>query len=134
MSAITDGASTGLLPISHLRIRFSDRLKHCKWVFNLAEQAKKATRLHQAIPALKSIDFVTWDDMGWTWRLRYSQGNGTRWVPFVKESSRSAMRSAWADNGFSSFFRSKMDFEGVLARVFDGATANLPSSRFFLPG
>jgi hypothetical protein len=133
VSAITDGASTGLLPISHLRIRFSDRLKHCKWVFNLAEQAKMATRLHQAIPALKSIDFVTWNDMGWTWRLRYSQWNGTRWVPFAMESSRVTMR-ALANSGYISFLRSEMDFEGVLARVFDGATENLPSSRFFLPG
>ena len=122
MSTIIDGASARLLPISHLRIRFGDLLKRCKWVFNLAGQAKMATRLYRVIPALKSIDFVTLDGMGWTWRLQYSQGNGTRWVPFVKESSRSAMRSAWADNGFSSFFRSRMDFEGVLARVLDGVT------------
>jgi hypothetical protein len=72
VSAITDGASTGLLPISHLTIRFKDILKLCKWVFYLADQAKMATRLHCAIPALESIDFVTWDQMGWTWRLQYS--------------------------------------------------------------
>jgi hypothetical protein len=123
VSAITDSASAGLLPISHLSIRFSDRLKQCNWVFNLADQAIMATRLHQAIPALKSIDFVTWDEMGWTWRLRYSQENGTRWVPFAMESSRMTMRAALTNNEFPSFFlRSEMDFEGVLARVFDGAT------------
>ena len=132
VSAITDDASAGLLPISHLGIRFNDFLYQCEWVFDLAEQAKMATRLHQEIPALKSIDFVTWDDMGWTWRLRYSQGNGTRWVPFAMESSR--MRAALAISGFPPFLRSEMDFEGVLARVFDDATTNLPSSRFFLPG
>jgi hypothetical protein len=129
VSAITDGASAGPLPISHLSIRFGDLLERCNWVFNLAEQAKMATRLHQAIPALKSTDFVTSDEMGWTWRLRYSQGNGTRWVPFARESSHVAMRSAWANNGFSSVLMSEMDFEGVLARVFDGATTNLHSSR-----
>jgi hypothetical protein len=129
VSAITDGASAGPLPISHLSIRFDDILEQFKWVFHLAEQAKMATRLHQAIPALKSIDFGTSDELGWTWRLRYSQGNGIRWVPFAMESSHVAMRSAWANNGFSSVLRLEMDFEGVLARVFDGATTNLHSSR-----
>jgi hypothetical protein len=132
VSAITDCASTGLLPISHLSIRFSDLLYHCNWVFDLAEQAKMATRLHQAIPAHKSIDFVTWDEMGWTWRLQYSEGNGTRWVPFVMESSRTTMRAALVNNEFPSFFlRSEMDFEGVLAKVFDGETnlLKIPSSR-----
>jgi hypothetical protein len=118
VSAVIDGAFAGLLPISHLSIRFGDHLKQCKWVFILAGQAKTANLLHRAIPALKSIDFVTLDEVGWTWRLRYSQGNGTRWVPFAMESSRVAMRSAWANNGFSSSLRSKMDFEGVLARLF----------------
>jgi hypothetical protein len=102
-------------------------------VFDLAEQAKMATRLHQAIPALKSIDFVTWDEMGWTWRLRYSQRNGTRWLPFAMESSRTTMRAALANHEFpSSILRSwsEMDFEGVLARIFDGVTTNLHSSRY----
>jgi hypothetical protein len=122
------------LPIRHLTIRFSDHLGHCKWVFNLAAQAKMATRLHQTIPALKSIDFVTWDEMGWTWQLRYSQGSGTRWVPFAMESSGMTLQAALTNNGISSFLRSEMDFEGVLERVFDGATTNLPSSSYFLPG
>jgi hypothetical protein len=114
-----------VLPISHLSIRFSDPLYGCNWVFDLAEQAKMATQLHQAIRTLKSIDFVTLDDMGWTWRLRYSQRNGTRWVPFAMESNRTTMRAALANHEFPlSTLRSwsKMDFEGVLARVFDGAT------------
>jgi hypothetical protein len=119
VSAISVGAATGPLPISHLTIRFSDRLRRCKWVFILAEQAKMATRLHCAIPALKSIDFVTWDGMGWTWRLRYSQGNGTRWAPFVVESCRMTMRAVFARHGFPSSIKSDLDFEGVLAKVFD---------------
>jgi len=83
-----------------------------------------ATRLHRAIPALKIIDFVTWDEMGWTWRLRYSQGDRTRWVPFAMESSR--LRSALGSKVY--FLRSEMDFEGVLSRVLD---INLHSSRNF---
>jgi hypothetical protein len=100
-------------------------------VFNLAEQVKMATRLHQAIPALKSIDFVTWDGMGWTWRLQYSQGNGIRWVPFAMDSSRATMRAALANNKLPSFPRSEMDFEGILEKVFDGVTTNLHRSRNF---
>ena len=105
-----------------------------------------ATQLHRAIPGLTSIDFVTWDEVGWTWRLRYSQGNGTRWVPFAMESSRVSMQSIvsvrsavfmqplWASAGRSTFLTSEMDFEGVFAKVFDGTTTNWRTSSFFLPG
>src|ERR1700733_15231590 len=94
-------------------------------VFDLAEQAEMATPLHQAIPALKCINFVTWDGMGWSWWLRYSRENGTRWVPFAMESDRWTMQVALAKHQFLSLLRSGMDSEGVLAWV-DGAMTNLP--------
>jgi hypothetical protein len=113
-------APIGLLGDDHLNIRFRDCLENCLRVFNLAEQAEIATPLHQAIPALRCIDFVTWDGMGWSWWLRYSRENGTRWVPFAMDSDCLTTRNILAKHQFLSLLRSGMDCEGILARVLDG--------------